>query len=129
MDRIYRVQCAAGRGPYRPGITEKWADMRYNGNCPTIFEDFGMDIVGCIEAYHRAGYHVGCAFKSPQHCALWFGKRERKKLKKLNYNLVAFYPDAVIKESAQQLFIGRRKPFKDDIEVLPWDSLHVFDAK
>ena len=44
--RIYRIQDAEGRGPYRPGFSNKWLDEnpRALGLLPW-FEEFGTQIL------------------------------------------------------------------------------------
>ena len=76
--RIYRIQGPDGRGPFRPGLTEKWiGDPRW-ADRPSLMEDFDMtDVLARVR-----GRNMGCGFRTPEQLTTWFDAQERAKLAK-----------------------------------------------
>ena len=119
--RVLRVQDREGRGPYRPGFSHVWIDDDHTGSCPSIFDDFGPDVVNKMSLADANG----CAFRNLDAAAKWFSRKEALALQKLGYSLVAMTVDRVIAESETQMLVSRRKPFRDGCVVIPWATLRA----
>jgi hypothetical protein len=118
--RVFRVQDALGRGPYRPGFSHVWSDVGHGLRNPSIFDDFGHDIAKKM----RPGRYYGCAFGSIECARKWFSTAESKLLEMLSYQLVSMRFDEVIGESPRQLIIARNVPLRTEIVHVPWDVFH-----
>ncbi len=106
--RIYRIQGADGRGPFRPGLTEKWiGDPRW-ADRPSLMEDFDM-----TEVLARVrGRNMGCGFRTPEQLTTWFDAQERAKLAKLGFHPVTMTVDEIVAESRTQLVFARVMPLR-----------------
>lgn len=119
---VYRVQDLAGRGPFKPGFSRKWADQDFAPGIvplPTFMEEFGVDI---IERLGQDGEHFGSAVRTLEQINKWFSSTERRKLNRLGYRLVKMEADRILAESKNQLLIARKRPFHRDILVVFWQS-------
>lgn len=106
---VYRIQDRFGRGPYRPGFTNTWADEdRSLSQCPSVFQEFGSNPWRDI----RKGEHCGCAFDSISQLRAWFSDAELEKLFFAGYSCVELEVDRVLAQSAHQLVFARRRPLR-----------------
>ena len=106
--RIYRIQSADGRGPFRPGLTEKWiGDPRW-ADRPSLMEEFDVrDILARV-----ANRHMGCGFRTPEQMRRWFDVNERAKLARLGFHPVTMTVDEIVAESRTQLVFARVMPLR-----------------
>lgn len=108
---IVRVQSRHdGRGPYRPGITTKWAD-RWGPDLPDIITEFGAAWVSEIPD----GWASGCGFLSLAVLRRWFSPRELRRLKELGFHVVEMDADRIIRVGAMQVIFARRLPLVRDV--------------
>ena len=118
---MYRIQDHAGRGPFKPGMSKRWADkeqapgMQY---LPTFFEEFPD-----IYTKFKDGFHHGSAVRDPHDLTRWFSPSERKKLAKLRYWPVCISVDHVLAESKNQLVFARRRALWRNVLVIDWAAL------
>ena len=106
--RIYRIQAADGRGPFRPGVTEQWIGEPRWKDRPSLMEEFDMrDILARV-----ANRHMGCGFRTPEQLRKWFDVNERAKLARLGYHPVTMTVDEILAESPTQLVFARRTPLR-----------------
>ena len=104
--RIYRIQAADGRGPFRPGLTEQWIGEPRWHERPSLMEEFDMiDIIA-----RAAKRNMGCGFKTPEQLRRWFDADERAKLAMLGFHAVTMTVDEILAESPTQLVFARRTP-------------------
>lgn len=118
--RVFRVQDADGRGPFKPGFSRLWADEDFAPGMkplPTMMEEFGW---GLIEREGRPGEHFGTAVRSVEKLGAWFPQSEQRKLKSLGFNIVSLVPGRVIAESENQLIFARKAPLRCGVIVIPW---------
>lgn len=95
MTRVYRIQDADGRGPWRPGFSVKWCDPNFGPgveDLPPYFVEFGHDL---LKRRGLPGEHYGCAVRKPQDLCRWVSATERAKLATLGFNIVSLKPDPV----------------------------------
>lgn len=106
--RIFRIQGRDGRGPFRPGLTEKWiGDPRWLER-PSLMEEFNMrDILAKVNMRH-----MGCGFRTVEQLRKWFDENERAKLARLGFHPVTMTVDEIVAESPSQLVFARRVPLK-----------------
>ena len=106
--RIYRIQAADGRGPFRPGVTEQWIGEPRWHERPSLMEEFDMrDILARV-----AKRHMGCGFRTPEQLRRWFDADEMAKLAMLGFHAVTMTVDEIIAESRTQLVFARRTPLR-----------------
>ena len=105
--RVYRWQDAEGRGPYRPGVPQYWADDANQAKNPAFFQEFGMDIVKTV----RPGETFGCGFRTTEQMRQWFNEAERQRMRLLGYRFGWLDVDRIVAESEKQLVFARRIPF------------------
>ena len=106
--RIYRIQGADGRGPFRPGITEQWIGNPRWHERPSLMEEFDMRQI----LARAAKRHMGCGFRTPDQMRLWFDANERAKLARLGFYQVTMEVDEILAESPTQLVFARRTPLR-----------------
>lgn len=114
---VYRVQDHKGRGPFKPGLSKRWADEVFapgQEELPTFMEEFGNDL---IERLGRPGEYYGSAVRSADKIKRWFSEAERTKLHKLGYRLVSMKADRVLAESSNQIVFARRRPLYRDVRT------------
>lgn len=98
--RVWRVQDASGRGPYRPGLSERWMDEQHH-----------VRNEGPL-AFRRADLleHSGWGFLSEGAAKRWFSRSERRRLLQLGFELVNLDADLVVVSSARQCLFSRTLP-------------------
>ena len=108
MERVFRVQDKDGRGPFRPGFSQKWVILRKDhDNLIPWYEEFGR-----VDQKLLDGEHGGSACRNIRQLRRWFTKREYKKLREFGYRAVGLDVDRIIAESGVQVFIGSSQQFK-----------------
>lgn len=112
---VYRVQDRDGRGPFKPGMTDRWRDLDGN-DFPPVQAEFGLSWLDEIPR----GWHCGCAFRGPAHAAEWFSAAECDRLARLGYELVTLSGCRVIRESRHQMIVARPAPFRQRARVVSW---------
>lgn len=111
----YRVQDREGRGPFKPGMSDRWRDPE-GRDFPPVHVEFGLGWRDEIPA----GWHAGCAFRDLAQTAAWFSPWECDRLDTLGYRLVALSGCRALRESAHQLIIVRPRPLRAGGVVVRW---------
>jgi hypothetical protein len=111
MKRIYRIQDADGRGPYKPGFSHVWCDSFGLPPPRTWMEEFPG-----LHKRMNEDMHYGAGGNSIEQVRKWFTPTEYCRLLILGYRLVSMEVDHVMAESRNQLVFKRAKPLKEDIE-------------
>ena len=109
--RLYRLQDADGRGPFRPGFSHLWVDENNPNNMPPIFQELGMPPHEMAKII-PPDMHCGCACKSAEELHKWFNRNERKRLSRFGSSIVEFEPDVIIADLPSQVLFGMRQPLK-----------------
>ena len=118
--RVYRVQDAKGRGPFRPGMSVRWAGSGFNDELRPhkIWpEEFGDDL---IDRLGRPGEWFGSGVVDVQTIREWFSDSEYGRMKKLGYRLVCLKVDRILAESPAQVVFARKRPFARGALIVPW---------
>lgn len=112
--RVYRVQDAEGRGPYRPGMSVRWVDDTDVPPPPTWIAEFGEQ----VRQQLRPDEYVGCGVRSLAQLAKWFSRTEMPRLRALGYQLVTLHVDRILGESPNQVVFARRRPLNDGVTLV-----------
>ena len=112
--RVYRVQDADGRGPFRPGFSHWWVEERPDhDNLVPWMQQFGHD------AIPRTGWpfgkHFGCACRTLDQLRRWFTASEYATLQRFGFQAVSMDVARVLHESEIQLLFQRAKPLRADV--------------
>ena len=119
---VYRVQDRKGRGPFKPGMSKRWADQDFAPGMqaiPTLLEEFGEDI---LDREGLPGEWFGSAVTSPQGLLKWFSPTEWPRLYRLGYRPVQMFADRILAESENQVLFARRRPLYRQVRVIPWPN-------
>lgn len=120
-NHIYRVQDKEGRGPFRPGLSKKWADKDGFNFMPPFFDEFGMGVVDELhDLIFAKGGAGGCAVAERAGISKWFTKAEQCRLAKLGFNVVSMFPDVILRESETQIVFWRAQPLHVGGVIIPW---------
>lgn len=117
---VYRIQDADGRGPFRPGFSQKWADDDFAPGMkrlPTWGQEFGNDLITRTGFAHE---HFGSAVRNLDDLGKWFSPSEMHRLHFLGFHIVMMRAGRILAESENQLVIARRHPLRSHIHVVPW---------
>lgn len=109
---VYRVQDREGRGPWRPGLSDRWVEPRPDHkNLQPWFVEFGPQIIG-----RWADRNYGCACASLDQLRRWFSLSEYATLRLLGFQAVQMRVDRVLAESDRQLVFARSIPLAYRVE-------------
>lgn len=108
MARLYRIQDAEGRGPYRPGFSRQWSNVERPIVLPW-WEELGLPLATAYEMIPRDMYG-GSAFRTLGKLDEWFLPDEQSKLGTFGYYIVKFRPDKIIAETPTQVVFGQNYP-------------------
>lgn len=103
--KLYRIEDSEGRGPYRPGMSKKWADTEGPPPPPTWGEEFGTSLL----ALKRPGENMQCGFRTETQLHRWFTNTELYRLQLLGYRIVQVEAERILAESRNQVVFIRRK--------------------
>lgn len=109
--RVLRIQDHKGRGPWRPGLSEKWVDAWRTAQLPPIYEEI-PDFVSLVNRSHFDGFHVGCAVRQANLLS-WFSITELSRLSALGFGVVDASECVVLAETKHQLLIGSKRPLRE----------------
>mgnify|MGYP007132417123 CR=1 FL=1 len=115
--QFYRVQDSDGRGPFKPGMSDRWRDPD-GRDFPPAQAEFGLSWREEIPL----GWHVGCAVRDIAQAARWFSPWECFRLAALGYRLVSLDGRA-LRESPHQVIIVRSKPLRWGVTSMPWPHM------
>lgn len=109
---VYRVQDRTGRGPWRPGFSDKWIEHRDDhSNLLSLFEEFGdLPLRGRIY-----GMSIGCACLSIQQLRRWFTQTEYRTLNQYGYRAVKMRASRILASSDIQCVFERAKPLHKNV--------------
>ena len=121
--RIYRVQDADGRGPFKPGFSHRWLDPSPSARdlLPPWIDEFGLGIISRI----NAGEHAGCGCRSINGLRRWFDDGELERLREFGYQVVMMKADRILAESVNQTVFVRSRPLKDGVLIIRMDGSDV----
>lgn len=110
--KIFRIQDNKGRGPWKPGFSNKWVVPRgdHENLIPIFMEEGFKDIERGPNGYHG----VGCS--TIDKLKRWFTKREYDTLIKYGYKAVELEVDRILLESDVQTLFERKKALRKNVK-------------
>jgi hypothetical protein len=110
---LLRYQDQSGRGPWRPGLSERWIDDSRRFDLPPLQEDFGIDFKPMVDAAFHRGLHLGTAVRGIEKFKEWFTDKERVNLALLGFRVVDASACEVLGETNWQVVIGSSAPLAE----------------
>ena len=101
--KVYRVENKQHRGPYQPGITEKWMDEKPYHNKETFMVEFGVEFLND----RQPGEMFYCGFLDLSQLCNWFSFSELAKLRKLGFIVRIVDAHRIIHSSENQTVFSR----------------------
>lgn len=117
--RVFRIQDATGRGPYRPGVSDRWKDVGHDKRNLPFYIETNPELM----LRRKIGENWACAFKDVDQASQWFTADECLRMEALGYRFVRLKADRVILDTPTQLVVARRLPFYEGATILP--MLHL----
>ena len=113
MKHIYRVQDADGRGPFKPGLTDKWLSARGDSDLLPAFSVYDI-----FDAQHRKkAPFYGCGCETIEQLKRWFWPDEWRILKKLGYFAVEMPVAEIILNDGNQVFFTRHRALNKAVKT------------
>lgn len=119
MTTIYRIQDAAGRGPFKPGFTDSWLEDRSDADYRKLKPSF-VEFPGILGTMHMlsANYFCGAGCLSLDQLRLWFRPNEYGRLRRFGYHAVEMDVDRIIAQSDIQCVFARHRALRKGIKVV-----------
>ena len=117
---IFRYQDDEGRGPFRPGMTERWLVDHESKPVGLINERGVWGVRGAIDRFirlNRMPHQFGFGCETLDCLFRWFTQDERKTLNDLGYRIVAMMGDRILGNQNEVLF-ARRLPLSRRAVIL-----------
>lgn len=98
---IFRIQDKNGRGPWKPGFSHSWVDIRKDhSNLLPWYEEFGR-----VDKKALFGMALGSGCRTIGQLKRWFTQSEYTKLKKYGYQAVKMKVGSILADSEGYFFI------------------------
>ena len=117
---VFRVQDKDGRGPWKPGFSERWVEDRPEEEFAALKPwpmEFGNVLRGAI-----VGMSLGCGCRSLEQLRRWFTPTEYQTLRDYGYRAVKLEAGRILAESDIQCVFERAKPLwagAEPVELYP----------
>lgn len=113
---VYRIQDADGRGPWRPGFSQRWVEDRPEVEF-AVLKPWPLEF-GPVHLKSLYGMHLGCGCVSIEQLRRWFTQTEYERLRSFGYRAVRMRVGRVLAESDIQCVFERSKPLSVDVELV-----------
>jgi hypothetical protein len=117
MIEIFRIQDVDGRGPWKPGFSNKWVISRDDIE-NLIPWPVQFDAPKILHQIVKSKMHSGCACRSIDQLRRWFTPAEYETLRKYGYEAVRMHADRILAESTIQLVFLRDMPLNEGGKVI-----------
>lgn len=109
---VFRVQDAAGRGPWKPGFSHRWVEDRddHDNLLPWLTE------IGPVHQRAIVGMSIGCGCLTLSQLRRWFSRSEYRTLAGMGYAAVLLRGCHVLGASGTQCVFERVLPLNTDAE-------------
>lgn len=112
---VFRVQDRDGRGPWKPGFSEKWiddsrTDAEYEALKPGPLE------FGDVARQAIYGMHLGYGCESLEQLRRWFTEQEYRTLRRHGYRAVKIEVGRILASSELQCVFERSKPLRKGVK-------------
>jgi hypothetical protein len=109
---VYRIQNSQGRGPFKPGFSERWVD-----NNRTYFHDAHIKEMIKVKKLAAPDLKLAFACKSIEDLQKWVNKAEYEKLKKFGYYAISLEVEYIWPLDGE-IIVGRKKPYQKGVMVI-----------
>lgn len=111
---VFRVQDKDGRGPWKPGFSQRWVEDRPEEEYAALVP-WPMQF-GDVLRRSIVGMSLGCGCRSLEQLRRWFTPTEYATLRRFGYCAVKMEAGRILAESDIQCVFERAKPLRDDVE-------------
>ncbi|WP_299073468.1 hypothetical protein [uncultured Paraglaciecola sp.] len=113
-ETVFRIQDADGRGPFKPGFSSQWVEIRADHqNLKSWLDEFGP-----IQNELLVGEYAACGCKTIAQLKRWFTKAEYKRLRRLGYNAMRIEVGRILAESEIQCVFGSAHPLNKNTKIV-----------
>jgi hypothetical protein len=109
---VYRIQDAQGRGPFKPGFSNKWLDQNRS-----YYPDAPISELIRIKRSADPELHLAFACLSVDDVKKWVSESEMAILKKHGYNVVSMEADKIW-PLTDQAIVGRKRQYRKGVSVI-----------
>ncbi len=109
---LFRIQDADGRGPWKPGFSKEWTELRPEADYQRLVP-FHKEFPNI---QFTRGMNAGCGCESLAQLRLWFTPGEYKKLCSMGYQCVQLEVDKILGKSSIQCVFERTLPLNQNIQ-------------
>lgn len=121
MHHVYRIQDSDGRGPWKPGFSHRWVEVRPDHDLLSPwYEEFGR-----VDQQATPGMHIGCGCRDVATLMRWFTPTEYRRLLGFGYRAVSMTVDRILAESVIQCVFERRLPLRQEATAIDLYGLIV----
>lgn len=114
MIRVYRMQDADGRGPWRPGLGHLWSDQGSTIHLDHSFQPFNpQSVQNALKASPTLRY-FGFGCRTVDALRDWFTPKELDTLLGMGFRAVELEAERMLLENRRQLLFARSKPLTVD---------------
>jgi hypothetical protein len=111
---IFRVQDESGRGPWKPGFSQRWVEDRPE-------EEFAKLVpwpiqFGNVLRRSIVGMALGCGCRTLEQLRRWFTQTEYATLRSFGYRAVKMEVGRILAESEIQCVFERARPLREGAE-------------
>lgn len=113
-ETVYRVQDKHGRGPWKPGFSDRWVEDRPDEEYAALMP-WPVQFPNVLK---RAivGAHLGCGCRTLDQLRRWFTPTEYATLRRFGYSAVQMEVGRILAESDIQCVFERSKPLREGVE-------------
>lgn len=114
--KVYRVQDAEGRGPWRPGFSDKWVEDRPESEFMRLkpIQDEFPNLQSQLG--DMTGKHAGVGCETLVKLRQWFTRTEYERLVEFGYQCVSINVDRIAVTSDIQCVFVRSKPLTKNVK-------------
>lgn len=119
---IFRFQDDEGRGPFKPGVTDRWL-VEHEGKPVGLIQQIGLHelrklVVAFSTMFPHREFHYGFGCRSIDGLYRWFTAEERRKMASLGYHLVTMIADHAVAGNRDEIMFARILPFNQRAVIL-----------
>jgi len=110
---VFRYQDNEGRGPFKPGMTERWLvdhESKPKGLIQRIGPHGVRFAINCFVRKHAEIHNLGFGCATIDGLFRWFTREERIMLHGFGYRMVAMQVDGIVAENDDEIIFARRMP-------------------
>ena len=112
--RVYRVQDAHGRGPWRPGFSHRWVEGREDH----IVLKSWIEEFPDLRMIAAPSTHCGCGCETLEQLRRWFTESEYQTLLGLGYRCVRLDIDRILASGPTQCVFVRHRALRKGATVI-----------